>query len=157
MVHLCFLTRRFDEQNFNYREGYTSAPAIALCIHIVCGVIDRGGILSLLELVANMLSGGRAAVGLASSAGQWPEAKTLFASSQVWPQRPVWPTGAGLTLLPLFSAMASRPGAPNGLGLHSDPAAPFCTCDRHFLLLWIYLFLHFLFFINVSCQSSTST
>ena len=68
VVHLCFLT-----QNFNYREGYTSAPAIALCIHIVCGVIDRGGILSLLELVANMLSGGRAAVGLASSAGQRPK------------------------------------------------------------------------------------
>ena len=76
----------------------------------------------------------------------WPEAKTLFASSQVWPQRPVWPTGAGLTLLPLFSAMASRPGAPNGLGLHSDPAAPFCTCDRHFLLLWISFFaLSFLY------------
>ena len=76
----------------------------------------------------------------------WPEAKTLFASSQVWPQRPVWPTGAGLTLLPLFSAMASRPGAPNGLGLHSDPAAPFCTCDRHFLLLWISCFaLSFLY------------
>ena len=91
--------------------------------------------------VANMLSGGRtgrqpSSVRLAS----WTEAKTLFASSQVWPQRPVWPTGAGLTLLPLFSAMASRPGAPNGLGLHSDPAAPFCTCDRHFLLLWISFF-----------------
>ena len=70
MAHLCFLTRHFDEQNFNYREGYTSAP---LCIHIVCGAIDRGGILSLLELVANMLSGGRAAVGLASSAGQRPK------------------------------------------------------------------------------------
>ena len=73
VVHLCFLIRHFDKQNFNYREGYTSAPAIALCIHIVCGVIDRGGILSLLELVANMLSGGRAAVGLASSAGQRPK------------------------------------------------------------------------------------
>ena len=74
MAHLCFLTRHFDKQNFNYREGYTSAPTIcALCIHIVCGAIDRGGILSLLELVANMLSGGRAAVGLASSAGQRPK------------------------------------------------------------------------------------
>ena len=101
--------------------------------------------MSLLELVANMLSGGRTG-SRRSGLLSWPEAKTLFASSQVWPQRPVWPTGAGLTLLPLFSAMASRPGAPNGLGLHSDPAAPFCTCDRHFLLLWISFFaLSFLY------------
>ena len=93
-----------------------------------------------------MLSGGRTG-SRRSGLLSWPEAKTLFASSQVWPQRPVWPTGAGLTLLPLFSAMASRPGAPNGLGLHSDPAAPSAPATGTFSF-YGYLVLHFLLFIN---------
>ena len=154
-AHLCFLTRHFHKQNFNYRECYTSAPTIcALCIHIVCGAIDRGGILSLLELVANMLSGGRAAVGLASSAGQRPK---LFlpapkSGHSGLSGRPVpasrcchflvqWPLDRGLPM-----ASASTQTQP-------PPSAP-ATGTFSF---YGYLVLHFLFFINFLCQGSTST
>ena len=143
------------QQNFNYRESYTSAPAIcALCIHIVCGAIDRGGILSLLELVANMLSGGRAAVGLASSAGQRPK---LFlpapkSGHSGLSGRPVpasrcchflvqWPLDRGLPM-----ASASTQTQP-------PPSAP-ATGTFSF---YGYLFFALSFFYQYIYQGSTST